>query len=510
MLWLQDGGPGESGVAFTLQNGDIIQTIINSDLDPSDNAIYDAGSLPKYFDILGVDPRSINNSIPHISYFPNAASRENWWIESHAEGTLGSSSDSFPNMWARMEALGKGCSHRIASSKDPGDQSAHHVNTSVQLADIVAILEAYGEWREKSVRQLLEGHTDEVSLRTIERTRWEKDQERLLFWGFSYGSVIGTTFAAMQPHRVERLVVDGVADAGDFYRGERLRNIQDADAILEKSMEHCYQAGPEKCALYAEGGSEKMTERFYEILESLKGKPVNVPGSSTLPPEIITYSSVKSALKTTVYAPLQKWMAEFFEFGELEKIMRGLGQGGAVLQWQIILTNLEDGKEDGLDWCEVRVLARPDVMEYPSNGEMKVDVYTGNGVTMIDTHKDEVTGISNDSGANARMEQKREGGLYGMNRHDCSNINGSNAANKESAKIIADSIEASKDDAEGVKTNEARYTKFREEILKELRAAFKLTELNEHLLKVVLVTDVQGFERSGTSKKVVKFLDKRR
>ena len=304
MLWLQDGGPGESGVDFALKQGDIIQMIVDSDVDPSDDD-YEPSNPPKYFDILGVDPRGINNSVPHVSCFPSAASRERWSIEASAEGLLTSSDIAFSKFWAREQALGKGCSDRIANSEDPRDKLALHVNTSPNIADLVAILELNGRWRETQVRHLIGDRTDEVSSKIIERTRWSKGEEKLIFWGFSYGTVVGATFAAMQPHRVQTLVVDGVEDTGDYYRGERLLNVQDADAILQRVSEHCNMAGPERCPLYTQGGPEKIIERFYDILESLKGNPVGVPSSGLLAPDLVTYSDVKLALKRAVYAPLQ-------------------------------------------------------------------------------------------------------------------------------------------------------------------------------------------------------------
>ena len=101
----------------------------------------------------------------------------------------------------------------------------------------------------------------------------------------------------MQPHRVQRLVMDGVVDTGDYYRGERLLNVQDADAILQRVSEHCGMAGPERCPLHTQGGSENIMQRFYNILESLKGNPVGVPSSGLLAPDLVTYSDVKLALR---------------------------------------------------------------------------------------------------------------------------------------------------------------------------------------------------------------------
>ena len=48
-----------------------------------------------------------------------------------------------------------------------------------------------------------------------------------------------------------------------------------------------------------------------------------------------------------------------------------------------------------------------------------------------------------------------------------------------------------------------------EELLKRLADVFYLTSLTEKLFRAVFVDDVQGFERSETSRKIVRFIDKR-
>jgi pimeloyl-ACP methyl ester carboxylesterase len=46
-----------------------------------------------------------------------------------------------------------------------------------------------------------------------------REKVRLQYLGFSYGSVLGNTFASMFPGRVGRMVVDGIADGEDYTAG---------------------------------------------------------------------------------------------------------------------------------------------------------------------------------------------------------------------------------------------------------------------------------------------------
>lgn len=309
LLWLQIGGPGASGIEFLRKHGKTIQAIVDSDPDPS--GLHHDPPLLKYFDIIGIDARGVNNTTPRLSCFPTPVSRDLWMLQSSAEGIIGSSEASFSNLWARAEALGRGCSARIKKSKNEQDQLAFHMNTTPIIADMTAILELHGKWRDEQARKWMASHkshlTEAQKSEITERTRWKENQEKLLFWGFSYGTVIGATFAAMHPHRIERAVMDGVVDSPDYYRGEWLANLQDTDEIMKKMCEYCDRAGPGRCALYTQGGTPAILKRFDEILESIREHPIGVPASGALAPDLITYSDVKWAVRGAIYAPIQEF-----------------------------------------------------------------------------------------------------------------------------------------------------------------------------------------------------------
>jgi len=105
-LWLQPGCPGVSGVGFLQRHGNAIQMIIDSEIDASDPPDKSPLKLPKYFDIISIDPRGVNNTTPRFSCFPTAISRQMWKLQSHAEDFVGSSEESFDNAWARAQVLG--------------------------------------------------------------------------------------------------------------------------------------------------------------------------------------------------------------------------------------------------------------------------------------------------------------------------------------------------------------------------------------------------------------------
>ena len=248
------GGPGGSGVEFLMgENGEKIQRVADATVSlPNEFKEED-----KYFDIMSWDPRGVNNTTPQVICFPDLNARQDWVASMAAEGTMTSSEVAFVTKWARFEAISGACTQRMSNVGEGEENLLEHVNTAPVVGDMVAMIEALGEWREKEVLSILDiseniepmvsaqfsaGSQTQAVLKEpwqlsadresiLERTKWRKGEEKLLYWGFSYGTALGATFSAMQPHRVGRVILDGVVDGDDYYSLKFEKNLNDNDAV---------------------------------------------------------------------------------------------------------------------------------------------------------------------------------------------------------------------------------------------------------------------------------------
>lgn len=167
------------------------------------------------------------------------------------------------------------------------------MNTSSVAADMVEVIERHGQWREKQAIASM-GKSSRNYANTVRgRTKWQIGEEKLLYRGLSYGTVLGANFATMKPRRIERAIIDGGADAEDFARGEWLTNLQDTDQIVVKFGEYCDNAGSEKCALYTEGGGQAISNKFEDTVNSLYKNPIGVPVTGSMAPEEFELKAIK-------------------------------------------------------------------------------------------------------------------------------------------------------------------------------------------------------------------------
>lgn len=299
------GGPGGSGLSQVLRNGKATQVIVDSELDPSDAT---PQSQHKYYDVIAFDPRGIGQTMPSVQCFPDTFSRETWLMQNEALGLLGSSEDSFLRNWYRSKALAEGCSTAITVAHENGEAIGEHINTTPVARDMLEIVERHAEWIEaqgKLTQDLYDAAFGcDKAQAIVTRTQWAKGREKIKYWGNSYGTIIGQTFASLFPDRVERLILDGVCDSHDYHFGSWFTNLNDSDKILDKFFHYCDQAGPQECSFYAPGGPTAIRKAHDDLLHDVFIQPRAVPGTATRGPDVITWSDVKSMIRLGMYQPL--------------------------------------------------------------------------------------------------------------------------------------------------------------------------------------------------------------
>jgi pimeloyl-ACP methyl ester carboxylesterase len=156
-------------------------------------------------------------------------------------------------------------------------------------------------------------HDDYHETVVVQRTRWARGKEKLLYWGFSYGTVIGTTFAPLYPERVGRVILDGVVDSPDYYNCSALSAIQDSDKALDHLLQLCFESGSrEKCGLYNPPGVEEIQTTLLSIMDSVKGNPFPAGLSGDRGSQLIIASDLDLALHMALYFPLES-AAQLFQ-----------------------------------------------------------------------------------------------------------------------------------------------------------------------------------------------------
>ncbi|KAL2130243.1 hypothetical protein VTI74DRAFT_6720 [Chaetomium olivicolor] len=106
------------------------------------------------------------------------------------------------------------------------------------------------------------------------------DEDGLLrFWGFSYGSLLGATVAAMFPDRIDRLVLDGVVNGHNYYHrfGIDVDQLLSADDAFRGVLDACIKAGPAKCALATVNSTAVELEKtLMRLADNFKHAPMAV------------------------------------------------------------------------------------------------------------------------------------------------------------------------------------------------------------------------------------------
>lgn len=136
------------------------------------------------------------------------------------------------------------------------------------------------------------------------RDKWNKGKEKLLYWGMLYGTILGATFAAMYPNPVGRLVIDGVANATQWYAGDFTQTLGDADSAMATFFKFCHEAGPDNCPFAFAGSSpDELEVALQALIADLPGNPYAVEATETRGPQLIGLKEVQGLITSALYFP---------------------------------------------------------------------------------------------------------------------------------------------------------------------------------------------------------------
>ncbi|KAI3137043.1 hypothetical protein CBS147325_7402 [Penicillium roqueforti] len=275
-LILNPGGPGASGFEFLNQNAEQLRAIVGEGLH-----------------LVSFDPRGVNSSTPLASCYPDVKSRKDLAHVRSRNVEIDS-----PEVYAWTQNFVKAC-------HDTMGEHAKCLNTPQTAADMNDILDALG-------------------------------QRDMVYWGFSYGSLLGQTYAGLFPERSKRVIIDGVVNQFKWYDGTfEIESQVDTDKVLDGFFEECTRAGTKKCPLSSLATSVELRDTVLSYMNRLREQPIGVYVNNTahgvLGYEELWYDGVLPAL----YYP-STW-------GTLANNLYSLIQGNATNAF------LAYGREDSWD-----------------------------------------------------------------------------------------------------------------------------------------------------------------
>lgn len=251
------GGPGESAVS--------VLTILLPKL---------LELLGDGYNIVGMDPRGINNSGPLLDCFGGKPWLRDYYYNQVYSDVDPRSNVSISKFYEASGTFGTWCTQNL-------NKTAQYANTPATARDMLQYAELLAESQGKS-----------------------REDAKVNFYGASYGTVLGTTFASLYPDRVGKFLIDAVVDGNDYYHGNWSQNLLQADASVESFFDTCAKAGP-LCAFYRNGSTASdIKDRFDAILVDLEEDPVPVNDPLFVQfPTVVTHIDVRALIQTAVYNP---------------------------------------------------------------------------------------------------------------------------------------------------------------------------------------------------------------
>ncbi len=265
-LFVNNGGPGNSVIEF--MRNDVTQVL--------------SEEVQSKFDVIGVDPRGVGESTP-VRCFATAAEQQQFFAERVPFPTTPDEIDAFT---AGSIELGARCAQR-------NGELLEHLSTANVARDLDLLRRAVGD-------------------------------SQLTYAGYSYGGMLGITYANLFPDDVRAMVLDGLPDPAAFSakgsaaRREPVTTRVDSASATERALafflDRCEAVGPQGCA-FADSDSDAEADtagKFDELLRRLDAAPVTIetPDGSVTVTRAVVVDSLRGSLQ---FPPIWPFVAQLLD-----------------------------------------------------------------------------------------------------------------------------------------------------------------------------------------------------
>lgn len=271
---INPGGPGGAGTEMALLFGKSIQDLLDG---------------KKHYEILGFDPRGIGRTTPSASCYTENLSRLEDAIQQGALPPIVSGDLGLNYHYRAAVGVGELCYQQNTRGDSSNSSSIFaYMSTASVARDMLEIVERVDATRNSST---LHG-------------RNSTNKPLLQYYGASYGTYLGNTFASMFPDRVGRMVLDSVVDADDYTSGLWRKNLDDTETIADRFYQTCFNAGVGICPLRQpqDRSAADVRNRVDEFLRALETDPIPAVHEGRV--RLLTSFLVRETIRQTLYSPV--------------------------------------------------------------------------------------------------------------------------------------------------------------------------------------------------------------
>ncbi|KAK6519057.1 hypothetical protein TWF281_003746 [Arthrobotrys megalospora] len=167
--------------------------------------------------------------------------------------------------------------------------------------------------------------------RALARARGQNDTNALVdYYGISYGSVLGQTFATLYPKHVGRFVMDGIVNMDGWQTRTEVDIVRNADQGFFEFFKRCFAAGPKKCAFATGMCYQDTINRFNRMSSRFNVTEAEAQGSPVAEPLGILITRLKAIILDSLYASYSSWEGLAVIFDALDKATTR-----PMLQWNV-------------------------------------------------------------------------------------------------------------------------------------------------------------------------------